>query len=135
MTDVAASWFGHLPPELLELLNQHGEVAFDAAMTEATQQSPALRAHLAFRMRLHGLTDRIRCPLLITDPAQEQYFPGQPQQLYRALTGPKALVPFTAEDGSHLYCEVQALAPLRGEGVIATKFGLALGPATGATTG
>ncbi|MBB6098626.1 hypothetical protein HNR42_002061 [Deinobacterium chartae] len=128
VVDVSSSWLENLPEELRDFLHTQNKAAFDAAMTEYTQQVPEARATLAFRMRpygmtsfydvfqavqaytLRGLTDRIRCPLLVTDPAREQFWPGQSRQLYDALTCPKTLVPFTAEDGSDLHCEPQALA-------------------------
>ena len=55
-----------------------------------------------------GVAERIRCPMLVTDPEGEQFWPGQSQQLYDALPGPKLLVPFTAAEGADLHCEVKA---------------------------
>jgi hypothetical protein len=59
---------------------------------------------------LKGVIKQIRCPMLITAPASEQFWPGQSQKLYDALSSPKTLTPFTEADGSDLHCEVQALA-------------------------
>ena len=47
---------------------------------------------------LEGRLGRISCPVLVTDPEHEQFWPGQPKQLYDRLSGAKALVEFTAED-------------------------------------
>jgi hypothetical protein len=43
---------------------------------------------------------QIQCPMLITDPEGEQFWPGQSQELYEALESPKELVKFTAEEGA-----------------------------------
>ncbi len=61
---------------------------------------------------LAGVAERIECPILITDPDHEQFWPGQAQQLYDAVATPedrKALVRFTAEEGADSHCEPRAL--------------------------
>ena len=81
---------------------------------------------LRFRMRPYGMTSyydafrsvqqynlaevagRIRCPMLITAPEGEQFFPGQAQKLYDALTCPKTMVQFTRDQGADQHCEVAA---------------------------
>ncbi|MBN9022915.1 MAG: hypothetical protein J0H08_12655 [Rhizobiales bacterium] len=86
-----------------------------------------MKAGLAFRMRPYGLdsaydvfkavaaydlTDvaaRITCPMLVTDPDNESFWPGQAQQLYDLLKSPKTLVRFTVEEGADLHCEPKAL--------------------------
>ena len=57
---------------------------------------------------LAEVAPRIRCPMLITDPESEQFFPGQAQKLYDALRCPKKLVRFTHEQGADQHCEVGA---------------------------
>ena len=42
---------------------------------------------------------------MITDPEGEQFWPGQSQQLFNALPGPKLLVPFTKAEGADMHCE------------------------------
>ena len=121
--DVSTSWMAHLPPPLLELLDAGDKATFDEAMREGLSYDPRAAATLAFRMRpyglaspfdtlrdvqqyrLDGVAQRIRCPLLITDPEGESFWPGQSQQLYDALPGPRALVRFTAAEGGDLHCE------------------------------
>jgi hypothetical protein len=51
----------------------------------------------------------VRTPLLITDPDDEQFFPGQPQELYNRLPGEKKLVRFTAAEGASRHCEPMAI--------------------------
>ncbi|MGI8506083.1 MAG: hypothetical protein ACR2MK_04635 [Solirubrobacteraceae bacterium] len=43
--------------------------------------------------------------MLITDPEDEQFWPGQSQQLYDRLPGPKQLVKFAAQEGANRHCE------------------------------
>jgi hypothetical protein len=54
---------------------------------------------------LRDVTGRIECPVLITDPDDEQFWPGQSEQLRDALNGPSTLVRFTAEEGANWHCE------------------------------
>ena len=74
----------------------------------------ALEAVRAYR--LDDVVGEITTPMLITDPEDEQFWPGQSQQLYDALPGPdKELVAFTAAEGANFHCEPmgQALADQR----------------------
>jgi hypothetical protein len=121
--DVATSWTAGLPQPMLQLLAAGRKEEFDQFIQQGRQQSPVVAATLDFRMRpfgfsspydaykaveryrLAGIADRIRCPLLITDPEGEQFWPGQSQRLYDALAGPKTLVKFTAAEGGDLHCE------------------------------
>ena len=43
--------------------------------------------------------------MLVTDPDNEQFWPGQSRQLYDMLRMPEALVRFTAAEGADLHCE------------------------------
>jgi hypothetical protein len=121
--DVSTSWTAQFPPPMLELLAAGQKAAFDRAIREA---SPRELATLTFRMRpygfssaydtikaaqtytLAGVVDGIRCPMLITDPQGEHFWPGQSQRLYDALPGPKTLARFTAAEGGDLHCEPKA---------------------------
>jgi dienelactone hydrolase len=124
--DVAAAWTGHLPPPMLELLDAGAKDQFDGYMAEGMKEDPEIAARLAFRMRpfgssspyevfkaaqqytLAGVAEKIRCPMLITDPEGEAFWPGQSQQLYEALRCPKTLVRFSAAEGGDLHCEPKA---------------------------
>ena len=124
VVDVSTSWTQSLPKEMIDLLVAGDKAAFDAAMEEALPQ--AMKAGLAFRMRPYGMTSyfdvfsaaktydltdvagRITCPMLITAPQGESFWPGQSQRLYDLLTAPKTLVPFTVEEGADLHCEPKA---------------------------
>lgn len=124
VVDVSTSWTSQLPKPVIELLEAGRKAEFDRIMTG--EKNPELAATLRFRMRPYGCSSpfdafkavqaytlrdvitRIRCPMLITAPANESFWPGQSQELYDLLTGPKRLVPFTVEEGADLHCEPKA---------------------------
>ena len=111
VVDVSTSWDANLPKPMLELLNAGRRAEFDGFMAKTLD--PEHKATLAFRMRPYGFTSpydafkaareyslkevahRIQCPMLITNPAREAYWPGQSQRLFNLLTGPKKLVSFS----------------------------------------
>lgn len=121
VVDVSTSWTATLPPPMLELLEAGRKDEFDGYMDKTLD--PVTKLSLVFRMRPYGtssyydafkatmaynLTDvagKITCPVLITAPVNEAFWPGQSQRLYDLLTCPKTLVPFTAADGADLHCE------------------------------
>jgi hypothetical protein len=51
---------------------------------------------------------QITTPLLIADPEGEQFWPGQSQQLYDGIPGPKELISFTAAEGEDPHCQPKA---------------------------
>ncbi|WP_255207917.1 MULTISPECIES: S9 family peptidase [unclassified Myxococcus] len=57
------------------------------------------------RHHLRDVVGRITTPLLITEPEDEQCWPGQSQALYQALAGEKALARFTRQDGANFHCQ------------------------------
>jgi len=70
--------------------------------------SPYEAFKAAQRYNLADVAKQIRCPMLITDPEGEQFWPGQSQKLYDALPGRKTLLKFTAAEGGDLHCEPKA---------------------------
>lgn len=124
--DVARAWNRNLPPQLLALLQSGDKTRFNQFMGRAADD-PATERMFAFRARPYGLSDpcdlftevnryvldetliaTITTPLLITDPDDEQFFPGQSQELYDALPGAKSLARFTADQGANGHCEPMA---------------------------
>jgi len=121
VVDVSSSWTAALPPPLLELLKAGRKAEFDGFMGKALDT--AAKNALAFRMRPYGATSyydafraameydltsvagQIECPMLITEPANEAFWPGQSRRLHDLLTCPRTLVPFSAADGADLHCE------------------------------
>jgi dienelactone hydrolase len=121
VVDVSTSWTASLPKPLLELLKAGHKAEFDGFMAKA--MSPAAKSNLNFRMRPYGFSSyydtykavaeynltavagKIRCPMLVTEPANETYWPEQSRQLYDLLTSPKKLAHFSESDGADLHCE------------------------------
>ncbi|MGC1903306.1 MAG: hypothetical protein WA715_05760 [Candidatus Acidiferrum sp.] len=56
---------------------------------------------------LESVAAQIRCPVLIANPANEQYWPGQSQRLYNLVTSTRKLVHFSESDSADLQCEPQ----------------------------
>ena len=124
--DVSTSWIDYLPQDFRELLEKGQKEEFDRQIEEGMRSSNSLNYTLRFRMRpfgtdspyeaykmaeqytLEGVADKIRCPMLVTDPENEQFWPGQPRRLYEALSCPKELVCFTAAEGADSHCEPKA---------------------------
>lgn len=125
VVSVARTWNDHIPPELLALVTAGKRDEVDAAMSQGPAD-PVQERVFAFRAKpyggetpydvfaavqaytLVGLTDRITTPLLVTDPDDEGFFPGQPAELARLLGDRAELVRFTAEQGANGHCEPMA---------------------------
>jgi hypothetical protein len=121
VVDVSTSWMANLPPPMMALLKAGRKAEFDQYLGKSLP--PRSRATLTFRMRPFGFTSyfdtfkavldynlrdtaqKIQCPMLITSPVNEAYWPGQSKQLQDLLTCPKKLVEFTEADGADLHCE------------------------------
>jgi hypothetical protein len=124
--DVSTSWTAHLPKRLVRELEEGRGERFDRDMALGLKLSRYARRQLAFRMRPYGTDDPfeafeavrgynlrevvggIECPVLVTDPDDEQFWPGQSQELYDALSGPKRIARFTREEGANWHCEPMA---------------------------
>jgi len=120
--DVSATWTAHLPQALINMLNSGQLEAFNAAMGQAISD-PAAAQRFAFRSKPYGMTDpydvytevrkyqvrdvagQITTPLLILNPDNEQFFPGQPQELYDLLPGEKEIIGFTQAQGANFHCQ------------------------------
>jgi len=68
-------------------------------------KSPAEFALAQEPCTLQDCAHRIRCPTLVLDVEGEQFFAGQAQQLYDALTCKKTLISFSAQEGARLHCQ------------------------------
>ena len=129
VVDVSSSWTDPLPGVMRSQLADGKQVAFDREMKVIEKLSSDTRATMEFRgepyaiegdsrfalyqtvmrYRLGDEVAQIRTPLLITDPEDEQFWPGQPQRLHELLPELSELVSFTAAEGAHRHCE--PLAP------------------------
>jgi hypothetical protein len=125
--DAFEPWRKALPPALLDCFDRGDRDGFDRSMDEGMQYAPAsVRQNWAWRAKPYGLSsaydvcveaqrynlstvvDRIRTPLLITNPEGEQFWQGQSERLYAALSGAKDLVAFSAREGADGHCEPMA---------------------------
>lgn len=130
VVDVSASWTEKLSGAMrkdLEHEDEKGQKHFDRNIGYAEKFMSGMRATLDFRAEPYGLESgsryelyeeilkyklgdevaQIRTPVLITDPEDEQFWPGQSQELFERLPAAldKTLVRFTAAEGAHRHCE------------------------------
>ena len=123
--DVSEPWLRKVPQFLLDLVREGKRSQFDQ-IVESAPKDPRAEATGRMRLRPFGLksyfdvfrdvqqykleevASRIACPMLITDPEGEDFFPGQAQKLYDALRCPKKLIRFTHEQGAGYHCEAGA---------------------------
>jgi hypothetical protein len=124
VVDVAETMIGHLDGSTRTLLEQGRQQKFDSRIRTVERFSKSLRYTMKFRSLPYGTDSpyemfrlasdyrldeetakRIRCPLLITDPENEQFWPGQSRRLAQMVDGPTALLRFTAEEGADGHCE------------------------------
>lgn len=129
VVDVSTAMTDHLPKSVRKQLDEGDKEQFNKRMAWGERLSKQARFTVDFRGRPYGaetpydmfsdalsykleseVIAQIRCPMLITDPEGEQFWPGQSQQLHDALEAPKTLVRFTAEEGADSHCEPKALA-------------------------
>ena len=123
---VGDSWTSHLPDVMIQLLDSGDKADFDTFMAGAMKDSPATAAELKWRMAPYG-TDSyfdayraaramtltaddlaaITCPVLITAPDHEQFWPGQAQEMHELIAG-STLVAFTEAEGADWHCEPTA---------------------------
>jgi hypothetical protein len=125
VADVSAGWMARMPAALIEMLDKGQKDAFNAAMA-AAEHAPGgaeMRRTLAFRGKPYGasdlfelftsvrafqirdVADQISTPFLILDPDDEQFFPGQPRQLYDLLPGEKQISGFSQAQGANFHCQ------------------------------
>ncbi len=130
VVDVSTSWTEKLPGHMRnELDDPSKKASFDKEMGWGERFSKSTRATLHFRGQPYGLQSesrfdlyqevlkyrlgdevkQITTPVLITEPEDEQFWPGQSQQLYDRLPGEKTLVKFTAAEGANRHCEPMGL--------------------------
>jgi len=133
VVDVSTTVLGHLPHMMVKLLEAGEQEKFNRDMHWTLRMSPSTRSLLALRMRPYGVTtpyeffsaardyvltdeliSRITTPILVTSPENEQFWPGQSQELFDKLSGKKAIVAFTRAEGADSHCE-PAASGIRGE--------------------
>ncbi|MGH9278871.1 MAG: alpha/beta hydrolase family protein [Acidimicrobiales bacterium] len=127
VVDVVSSWLMHFPPGTREMLaDEANKDEFDAMVLSGPPEvlgdlhwrmapygtsSPFDALRMAMAMHLDDETiAMIRCPTLVTDPDDEQFWPGQSQAMFDTLTCEKELVRFRADEGANWHCEPVAQA-------------------------
>ena len=127
VVDVSRAMTDHLPRSMRKLLDEGRKERFDREIHLVERFSKSLRFTMKFRSLPYGTGSpfemftrameyrlepdairRIRCPMAITDPEEEQFWPGQSRELYEALEGPRELIRFTAAEGAESHCEPKA---------------------------
>jgi Prolyl oligopeptidase family len=127
VVDVSETMTGQLDGSMRKLLDQGERDKFDSRIHLVERFSKSLRYTMKFRSLPYGTQSpyemfklageyrleeeaakRIRCPLLVTDPENEQFWPGQSQRLAEMVDGPATLMRFTATEGGDGHCEPKA---------------------------
>ena len=72
-------------------MTEWGKARYDATKTEAVVNGETV--------------SNTKDPMLICDPDDEHFWPGQSEKVYDALPGPRAIARFTEEEGSDWHCE------------------------------
>lgn len=122
VVDVSTAWTERLPKNMVTMLEQGERAKFNRDM-RLPMLIPSLARNLRFRARPYQrddwfdtftearryrvtreLAEAIRTPLMITDPEDEQFWPGQPQQLADLVPGSHR-VPFRAAEGANMHCQ------------------------------
>lgn len=124
VTDISTSWTGSIPSSLMKLFRAGKKAAFDRDMSIGMKISPGIAHTWRFRARpyrqdsyfdtltevhRYTLTDAeaaaITTPLWLSDPQDEQFWPGQSKDLADRTGGPAELVRFTAAEGANFHCQ------------------------------
>lgn len=128
LLDVSTSWTDHIPHGLLKHLDAGDVEKFDRDMALGMKFSPDTSRTWAFRARPYGTTGygetiqavraynasevaaQITTKLLILSPENEQFWPGQAQQLAKLTPTVSTVIDFTAAEGADEHCQPLARA-------------------------
>lgn len=126
VVDVSTSWTSHLPHALITLLEEGKLDKFDKDMALGMKFSPEEDRTWRFRARPYGkqgyaetiaevrrynvasVASQITTPLLVLSPEDEQFWPGQAEQLASLTSAVSTLVPFSAAEGAAGHCQPMA---------------------------
>jgi hypothetical protein len=125
VVDVSTAWTERLPQNMVAMLDHGDREKFDRDM-RLPMLIPSLARTLRFRARPYQRGDwfdtftearryrltpelaaAIRTPLMVTDPEDEQFWPGQARQLADLVPGSHH-VPFLAAEGANMHCQPMA---------------------------
>jgi len=125
--DVFTTMSSRMPKEMLDLIDSGQKEQFDQIMKSVVDNmDEAGRQEIMWRMTPYGtdsffdwytaarrfnardVVKEVECPMFIADPDDEQFWPGQSQEVYDALECPKTITRFTREEGANWHCEPKA---------------------------
>lgn len=133
VVDVSTTVLGHLTHGMIKMIENGEQEKFDRDMRLTYKFSRGLKPMLTLRMRPYGMASpfeffsatrdyklsdemiaQISCPVLITSPEREQFWPGQSEELVDKLGAGGTIVTFTEAEGADSHVEPAALG-IRGE--------------------
>jgi pimeloyl-ACP methyl ester carboxylesterase len=79
-------------------------------MWTAGANTPFELVHGSKDYSIKNIAQNIKCPTLVLEAEKDESFPGQPKKVFDALTCPKKLILFTAEEGAEEHCQCGASA-------------------------
>ncbi|WP_422743469.1 alpha/beta hydrolase family protein [Mycobacterium sp. WMMD1722] len=111
LEDEDADTFNKLAQKLMDA-NTQMRWTFDQGTWSFGQKTPYDFMVECKKMTLDGgIPEKITCPTLVMEADGDQFFKGQPERVYDALTNaPKTFVAFHKEDGAENHCQSGALA-------------------------
>jgi hypothetical protein len=123
VVDVAASWMANLNAKLIGMLDRGDRAGFNRQLRYA-MYIPGVKKTLTTRGRPYAHADwfdlftavrnyeitpalaaLIETPVLITDPEDEQFWPGQSAELAKLLVGRADVIAFSAAEGANGHCQ------------------------------
>jgi hypothetical protein len=125
VVDVSTSWLAQIPASFLDALKAGNSAVFNHAFAEAAK-NPKLAEAMAARGRPFGkptafdtfttvlgynvreVIGKVKTPLMIMDPDDEAFWPGQSKEMSQLLTSEHQLVHFARADGTNYHCEPMA---------------------------
>ncbi|MFK0196839.1 alpha/beta hydrolase family protein [Streptomyces lavendulae] len=101
-----------LPPQLAFTVKKRFEI-FDRQALRQARAGKVLTdlwtpAQVAIGLDITKLVGRIKAPTLVLDYDFEQFYPGQPRQMYDLLRSPREYVKMTEATGAQLHCSPMA---------------------------
>lgn len=122
--DVSTSWTADLMPADLEMIQQGKKAEFDQGFEKAMKNFPvSMKKKIEWRRKPYGtlslyevyrsamqyhlrdVVSKIQCPIFIADPEDEQFWPGQSEEVGKALKCPYKRVQFKRSQGANWHCE------------------------------
>ncbi|WP_328302651.1 alpha/beta fold hydrolase [Streptomyces sp. NBC_00435] len=109
-------WNEEVVPELTPQLAHTVKKRFEIFSTEALREARAGRvftdlwtpAQLAIGLDVTAVVPKIKAPTLVLDYDFEQFYPGQPKQMYDLLRSRREYVKLTGATGAQLHCSPMA---------------------------